>query len=265
MRDKPVDKPMGKPVDEPADKTGGARVDFQKEMEKLGRLYRVYDRATAAFPVACKEKCDDCCTCNVVVTSLETAWLLSRLSKDEITGLRERLEAGVPEKRYQPGYTTNGFALACIEGRTLEDEENDPAWGKCPLLEDGRCTVYHARPFGCRNMMSEAACADAGYARMPELALTLNNIFLQYIEHMDYQGVSGNLTDMLVLYLKHAVPYGTPGQKSHAFPLSLENLKDSDKTGIFIRNMKIPALMIPPEHRADAAPVLDEINALGQG
>ncbi len=242
-----------------------SQMDSQKTVEKLDRVYRIFDKAIDDFPVACKEKCADCCTCNVVATSLEIAWLFSRLGEDEITALRARLKDSVSKKRYQPRFTTNEFALGCIEGRDLEEEENDPVWGRCPLLEDGRCTVYHARPLGCRNMMSETSCAKNGYAQMPELALTINNIFLQYIEHMDSLGFSGNLTDMLGLYLKYGVSGGASGQKSDAFPLSLENLKDSDKTGVFIRNYKIPALMIPPEHRNAVAPILEEINTPGKG
>ena len=234
------------------------RLHMEESFSALESMYTIYASATADFPVACREKCSDCCTCNVTLTSLEAAYLLTRLDDAGRRELKRCLEKAPAGQRFRPKMTTNGFAKACMEGREVEDEENDPAWGYCPLLLDGRCTVYPVRPFGCRNMMSETACAEAGYARMPPLALTLNNIFLQYIEQLDIGGFTGNLADVLGCYLDRA-------EKGEGAYLSLENIKDSGTTGIFIRNHRIPALMIPPDHRTAAAPVLNEIAKIPQG
>lgn len=234
-------------------------------IQVLDQLYQIHGTAMADFSVVCKEQCSDCCTCNVVVTSLETAYLFSKLEPLEIVDLRTRINDRFPQRRYQPGMTTNGFARQCMdpeaqEGENLE-EENDPSWGECPLLEDGRCSVYGARPFGCRSMMSQVACHDQGIAEVPPLALTINTIFLQYIEHIDSKGFSGNLSDMVSLYLNQLDTYGNGGGGS--LYLSLENIEDSDKTGGIIQNYKIPALMVPPEHRRDVESILKVISALG--
>ncbi|MEH0020509.1 MAG: hypothetical protein V6Z89_12690 [Desulfobacter sp.] len=232
---------------------------LSEKLTALERVYRIFDAAVTPFPLACKENCPDCCTCNVVVTGLEAAWMFSRLDTEGIERLRTKIDRSGTGKRYRPEFTTNGFARACMEGRNTGGEENDPAWGECPLLEDGRCTVYDARPFGCRSMISEAVCRNAGYAQMPPLALTISNVIQQYIEHMDAGGISGNLTDMLGLYLETG---GPGGERGNVPPyLALENPEEFDKTKRFIRNRKIPALMIPPEHRSQMPPILEKLSA----
>jgi len=223
-------------------------------IDTLTKIYDLFDTVTAGFPLACREKCEDCCTCNVTATSLEIAWLFSRLDQGEIDRVQSRLAGMLATKKYRPGLTTNGFAAASLSGELVENEENDPGWGRCPLLEDGLCSIYHARPLGCRSMMSETVCQKTGYAQMPPLALTMGTIFLQYIENLDVRGFSGNFSDLLDLYLNQ----GVPGY------LSLENIKDSDKKELFIRNCEIPALMVPPEHRNEVASLVREMGILVQ-
>ncbi len=218
----------------------------------LGALYALYERALekilkleGAGP-ACRQGCAGCCTCNVTVTSLEVEFLFLRLGSQAKQRVVKKVKDNFPEKRYIPALTTNGFVQACMSGQETPEEENDPLWGQCPLLENNLCTVYESRPFGCRAMMSEVSCEKTGYARMPPRVLTLNNIFLQYIEQMDQPGVFGNLSDMILLFSEAG--YTRP---------------DPDRTGRhFIRNQKIPVLMIPPEDRAAMAPVVREITAL---
>ena len=224
------------------------------EIKSLERVYDIYGRTISDFPVACGVGCADCCTCNVTLTSLEAAYIFAGLDKGRIEALADRIKAAGTGRRYRPSLTTNGFAGACLSGEPVAEEENDPAWGTCPLLEDGRCTIYEVRPLGCRNMMSNVRCADTGYADMPSLALTLNNLFLQYVEGLDTLSFSGNLTDMLDLYLTAGHGNATP------LYLSLEKLQYSDKKGLFIGNQPVPAWMVPPEHRDRAAPVLKALN-----
>ncbi|MCG8617744.1 MAG: YkgJ family cysteine cluster protein, partial [Desulfobacterales bacterium] len=223
-------------------------------MPRLERVYDVFDRVMSDFPVACGEGCADCCTCNVTLTSLEAAYIFAGLDQAAMDDLAHRVRAAGEGRRYRPVLTTNGFAKACLVGEPVSEEENDPAWGACPLLKDGRCTIYDVRPLGCRNMMSKVKCGDTGYADMPSFALTLNNLFLQYVEGLDTGGFSGNLTDMLALYLSAGEGRSIPVY------LSLEKLQDSDKKRLFIGNQPVPAWMVPPEHRDRAAPVLKELN-----
>ena len=232
----------------------------KKALDRLEKIYELYARVMeergCSERAACAEGCASCCTCNVTLTSLEAAFLADRLDQPGRERAAGNLAARFPEKRYTPLLTTNGFAQACMSGKEVPEEENDPSWGECPLLEDGLCTVYPYRPFGCRAMVSETLCSKAGYARMPPRVLTLNNIFLQSIEHMDIGGVTGNLSDLLPLFLDLKKLDKDDSDRKKKLP---EKLKTQGK---ILRNSKIPVLMVPPEHREMAGPVIRQITAL---
>jgi len=97
-------------------------------------------------------------------------------------------------------------------------------------------------------MMSQVHCRKTGYAQVPPLALTVTHVFLQYIEQLDHQGFSGNLSDMLALALD--------------IDLDLETSGNFEKKQVCIENMKMKVLMIPPEHRPGVAPLLKQMAAL---
>lgn len=200
----------------------------------LERIYALFDRAMAAFPVACAKQCADCCTCNVTATGLEIAYIHDRLDGRALDDIRVRLARAGQTRRFRPFQTTNGLALACMEGRDADEEENDPSWGTCPLLENGICTIYPVRPLGCRVMMSTIPCRQTGQADMPFPALTIITVFLQFVEHLDAGGVYGNFLDLL----EHA------GEDV----LDCNGLPGKNKIPGAAQNLKIPALMIPPEH-----------------
>ena len=209
---------------------------------KIKKIYQLYEEALADTRVVCEEGCSDCCTCNVILTSLEVRFLVQSLDSRGLSDMKQRLEENFPRKRYIPRMTTNQFADFCMSGQDIPEEENNPDWGKCPLLEANRCTIYSARPFGCRSMLSQVNCRETGFAQVPPLALTITNIFLQYIEHLDHQGFSGNLSDMLALHL--------------------ENSENFEKNQECIANMKMRVLLIPPEHRSEVGPLLKQLTAL---
>lgn len=213
-----------------------------QKIGKLKKIYQLYEEAMNDTCVVCRQGCSDCCTCNVIVTSLEVRFLLQSLDSKGLADMTQRLKENFPRKRYIPKMTTNQFAAFCMSGQDIPEEENNPDWGKCPLLEADRCTLYPARPFGCRSMMSQVYCRETGFAQVPPLALTITNIFLQYIEHLDHQGFSGNLSDMLVLHLKN--------------PENFEKNQDC------IENMKMKVLLVPPEHRASVGTLLKQMAAL---
>jgi len=219
-------------------------------LELLKNVYSLYEEVIAPFDAVCQQKCASCCTCNVTMTSLEAALLVAALTEQEKKELQIRIALHSPVKRYIPKMTTNMFARMCIQGKDIPEEENDPSWGKCPLLLNDMCSLYDVRPFGCRALISEILCEKAGYAQMPPLALTINDIFLQYIEHMDEKGIFGNLSDMLTLFL---------------LPDTIENLQDHLKEkqdSRFVSNEKIAALMVPPEHRQKLNPLFAKLSAL---
>lgn len=211
------------------------------------------------------------------------------LMPDKKAALLENVYKNCSLKRYRPRLTTNGFAALCMKGEEIRDEENDPSWGKCPLLtEEQACPIYEKRPFGCRALLSEMSCSETGYAQIPPLILTINNIFMQYIEHLDAEGFSGNFTDMiiscmdddpgLITDIENLNPGRTTdtprlsrveGNSCQEGGLSHDSLQTglkshwnqevSTSAGAFIKNQQAPVLMVPPEHAEAVGPLLREI------
>jgi Fe-S-cluster containining protein len=220
-------------------------------IDRLNHIYQLYDRIMKSETLACGPGCAGCCTCNVTLTSLEARWMTDRLSSLRRKTLLETITHRFPAKRYIPKMSANRFARLCMEDADLPEEENDPAWGNCPLLENDLCRVYDGRPFGCRAMVSETDCRNTGSAQMPPWILTVNNVFLQAIEHLDQEGYSGNLSDMLLLALSgREIPH-----QDKQYP----HLKDKS---LFVKNEPITGLMIPPEHREQMAPIVRNLSDL---
>lgn len=85
---------------------------------------------------------------------------------------------------------------------------------------------------------------------MDDAVISLNTVFLQVIENLDGQGCSGNLTDVLqCLALKEN------RRAYRAGTLACSN-------GLLIPNRKLKTLMVPPEHRENIEPVLQEIRSI---
>ena len=220
------------------------------ETDQLKQMYALYDKAVEHIDVVCRKKCSSCCTCNVTLTSLEADLLIAGLAPQEKKDLKTRIKRHFPPKRFIPKMTTNMFARMCMENKDIPEEENDPSWGQCPMLVDDMCGIYDARPFGCRALLSQVHCAESGYARVPPIVLTINNLFLQYIEHLDQNGFSANLSDMLTLFLSDN---------------SLDDFSDPSliaNDNRFLFNEKIAVLMIPPEHREKVGPLMEKFTAL---
>ncbi|MDT8379094.1 MAG: hypothetical protein RQ739_09415 [Desulfotignum sp.] len=220
-------------------------------IDRLNPIYQMYDRIMESEAPACGPGCAACCTCNVTLTRLEARWMVDALPSDRRESVRETLFLRFPAKRHIPKTSTNRFARLCMENQDLPEEENDPAWGKCPLLKNDLCTVYDVRPFGCRAMASETVCRNTGCAQMPPWVLTVNNVFLQAIEHLDQKGYSGNLSDMLRLALSGSEITHQDKQNHH--------LKNES---LFVKNEPITCLMIPPEHREQMAPIVRNLSDL---
>ncbi|WP_320040424.1 hypothetical protein [uncultured Desulfobacter sp.] len=209
-------------------------VKLKNAVDTLGDIYDLFDTEMKAFRFACAKQCADCCTCNVTATGLEVAYIQGRLGEGRLDDICARLVSSRQTRRYRPSATTNGFALACMEGRDADEEDNDPSWGTCPLLEDGICTIYPVRPLGCRVMMSTTSCRQTGQADMPFLALTITTIFMQFVEQLDAGGIYGNFLDLMEYVGKN--------------DLNRNSLPENGNLSGTTRNLKIPVLMIPPEH-----------------
>ncbi|MFZ5570065.1 MAG: YkgJ family cysteine cluster protein [Thermodesulfobacteriota bacterium] len=213
----------------------------------LDRLYQIYeDRVSAGVPAVCRPGCCTCCTRNVILTSLEGYRLISYLSRIGRPELLQKVRAEAGRGRFIPSLTTNQIAALCAGGMEIPEESMDSSHGSCPLLEDGLCTVYPARPFGCRCMLSLSSCEEKGFAEVDDYLLTVNQVFLQTIEHLDAGGYTANLTDMLLHLSRRAE--GSAG----------------DLAGR-VANMPIPVLMIPPEHRERIRPILEAIYSIRVG
>ena len=220
---------------------------MDNRLKTLDIIYQVHADQMADETLACAKGCATCCTRNVTLTTLEGRHLYDWISSNapHLMDLLKK-EAGNP--RQIPTYTINGLTDMCMVGADVPEEPSDPGWGACPLLSDtGLCQVYDARPFACRSMISKNRCEAEGFAEMGDLALTINNALMQYIEHTDDKGLTGNLTDMLILLEERA------NRDAH----EKESLAVPDAH--FVANRPAQVLMVPPPHREAVGDIMQTI------
>jgi hypothetical protein len=143
--------------------------------------------------------------------------------------------------------TTNDFALFCLKGEDVPEEDNYDSGLPCRFLSKNECVVYDARPFGCRCFFSTQACKTEPMAVVEPFLVTVNTVFLQFIEHIDRGGFFGNLNDVLAL-LVPGNRNNLPNDPVHLSPLP--------------RNRTIPGLLIPPEHQERMGPILRDLRKI---
>lgn len=223
-------------------------LNIYRRLAVLDQLYKIYDQFIDSLEIACKKYCADCCTCNVTLTTLEARRIISALDNNIRQGMLEKLMKQLATRRFIPKTTTNQLADICISGEDPPEEPIDPAWGQCPLLQDDKCPIYDVRPFACRCMVSKHRCADTGVAEIDKFTITVSHVLQQYIEHIDQNGFSGNMTDVLT----HIMTNDVPGINT-----------SSETTGTcLIKNTPLRVLMIPPEHRKKIEPIMNALNAI---
>jgi len=218
------------------------------KLNKLNLLYELYDETTAACNTICKGGCSTCCTRNVTLTSLEAQLLFQTLDGPVLTCIIHRLNAVKDETCWVPSLTLNQIAERLLNGQDIPEEENNPEWGVCAILTDDFCPVYSARPFGCRCMMSKVLCAETGYADMDPYTVTVNQVFLQYIEHLDTGGLFGNFIHMMHLFSDDRI------RDAH-----IKNGLGKETAGSMLVNHPIRMLLVPPEHQKQIRPLLQSI------
>jgi len=223
-------------------------VSPELKLKILDRIYRLYDDILAPYDLACRKFCSDCCTRNVTVTTLEGYQIGSHLLFHDQMKFLERLKTDVSLPRFQPRTTTNQIARLCASGNDIPTEETDSTLGVCPLLEENLCRIYAVRPFGCRCLVSKNKCAQTGYAEIDDFLLSVNTVFLQYIEHMDRKGRSGNLIDVL-LWME---------SEKNRQAYRRGDLQESELIG----NRPIQFLFVPPEHRDRMKPILNALQSI---
>ena len=201
-------------------------------IEKLKCIFKIYGEEVNKYSFVCKENCASCCTSNVIITTLECENILTHdIDKEDLKN-----KHGI--RRFHPKLTTNMIADYMKDGRDLPEEDIDSSWGECVFLKDNLCSIYNVRPFGCRCMVSSVNCAETGYAQTQPYILTLNNVILQFIEHLDHDGFTGNILDMVIL--------------------------EKEDNENFVNNRKMSILMVPPEHRSEIRVVVEKLSTLFQ-
>lgn len=222
---------------------------MNSKLAALDKIYSIYEDFACMLNIACRRYCSLCCTVNVTMTTLEGYKIVDSLITKEKKDLFEKIGYASSLHRFRPPETINMLAERCMEGGDLPEEENI-FHGKCPLLFNDECSVYKARPFGCRCFVSKISCVESGSATVDDIVLTVNNIFLQVIEHVDAGGFYGNLTDVL-LFLRNTEE-----------KVNLLTSKMINPSSVLLKNHHLKILMVPPEHRKSVQPILDVLNKL---
>ncbi len=222
-------------------------VNSELKKALLIQLYQIYASVSDSMEKACKRHCSLCCTRNVTMTTLEGFIIADYLATKGKTYLFDRIRADLGKNRLRPEMTTNKLAELCVEGKDVPEEESDHRWGKCPLLENDECTIYPVRPFGCRCFVSKKNCHESGVADVDPFIITVNNLFLQYIEHIDTDGCFGNFTDILITIEAGDLPADYPSNHLQQLATRL------------VSTRPVKHLMVPPEHQSRIEPLLSRI------
>lgn len=216
----------------------------------LERMVDIYDKFVDEFDLACDKYCAHCCTANVTMTTLEGYRIFSHFMKSGMMDDMRTIVDNAHPDRFVPLVSINRMADICAKDGDPPEEHLNPEAGPCPVLVDDACPLYQVRPFGCRCMVSAQNCGETGFAEMDPFILTVNDVFLQHIEHIDAQGYTGNFADVM------------------KFLESEENRKkysagrlEAASEGL-VANQPVFVLMIPPEHRERIQPLLTQIRSI---
>ena len=161
----------------------------------LHTIYDIFETWSGDLDAACRRKCSGCCSQNVTMTALEGEDILRYvLAEGMVDAFAGRIAA---KKSHQPPpMTTNDFAGACLEGRDV-DPGDQPNLAVCPFLEGDLCTIYPARPFGCRLFVSTKRCSASQPALVPDYYFEASTAVSQVIEHLGQKEYWGNMLDVL--------------------------------------------------------------------
>jgi hypothetical protein len=225
-------------------------MDVTSKLKILDQIYAIFDKFAASLDLACKKKCDHCCTSGVTLTTLEGYQIIDRLTADTNTDVIQNIHSASEIHRLRPQITTNRLAQLCAKGVDPPDEADNLDLSTCPLLWDHQCPIYELRPYGCRCLVSRHNCGEKGYAEMDDFVLSVNTVFLQTIEHVDAGGCSGNLVDVLQAM---SLEKSREAYCNSALHCSANKL---------IPNQPLEVLMIPPEHRTKMEPILQELRQI---
>ncbi|MCB2146254.1 MAG: hypothetical protein KQI81_07240 [Deltaproteobacteria bacterium] len=225
-------------------------MELNAKLTLLERMVDIYDRFAGEFDLACEKYCAHCCTANVTMTTLEGYRILNHLEKTGETRYLEMIARQAHPDRFLPRISINRMADICARDGDPPDEPLNPDAGPCPVLADDTCPLYPVRPFGCRCMVSARNCGRTGFADMDPFILTVNDVFLQHLEHIDAQGYTGNFVDVMQFLDLNENRQNYAAGRLGAAPDGL------------VANQPVFVLMIPPEHRERIQPLLMQIRSL---
>ncbi len=222
-------------------------MNLEQRLMVLKKIYGLYDDASKHLDVACIKYCAACCTPNVTMTTIEGYLIADHMISNGQADVFENIRAKRSKNRFKPKITTNRLADLCMKGDDPPEEEKKHSNKSCPVLKDNLCPIYEVRPFGCRCFISTHECSKKGYAEVDPFVMTLNTLFMQFIEHIDSKGFSGNFADVLSLMASN--------ENRGNYKKNILTYSGAD----FVSNLKIKVLMVPPEHRMKVKPVLDAL------
>lgn len=229
-------------------------MDIETKLIILDQIYRIYDNFVNHTEMACKKYCSECCTSNVTVTSVEGRKILDYIKSNGKQSVLDRLYEESGRKGFVPKITTNRLALICSKGDEPPVEDIDPFSGKCFFLQDDICPFYEARPFGCRCFSSLHNCLEKGYAQVDPFIVTINSVFLQYIEHIDSNGYFGNLVDII----RHIICNNNCNRNDNK--KNEKEKKELEKR--ILKNHSANLFLIPEEHQKQIRPVIDALSSI---
>jgi hypothetical protein len=222
-------------------------MNLEQRLIILKKIYGLYNDVVKKMDVACKKYCSACCTPNVTMTTLEGYLITDHMISNGQVTVFENIQANIFKNRFKPQLTTNRLADLCKKGDDPPEEEKAHSNKSCPVLKDNLCPIYEVRPFGCRCFISKHDCSKAGYAEVDPFDMTVITLFMQFVEHIDFTGFSGNFADILMLMASK--------ENRNLYKMNILKHPGAD----FVPNLKIKVLMVPPEHRMKAKPVLDAL------
>ena len=225
-------------------------MDPNAKLNILERMVDIYDQLVGEFNLACEKYCAHCCTANVTMTTLEGYRIHTHLEKSGNLRHLETIARQSHPDRFMPKVSINRLADICARGSDPPEEYLDPAAGPCPVLADNACPLYPVRPFGCRCMVSARNCGETEFADMDPFILTVNDVFLQHLEHIDAQGYTGNFADVMQFLDSDENRQNYAAGRLNAAPDGL------------VANQPVFVLMIPPEHRERIQYLLTQIRSI---
>jgi len=220
---------------------------LEQRLSVLNKIYGLYNDVAKNLDVACRKYCAACCTPNVTMTTLEGYLIANHMTSNGQANLFRNIQSKISRNRFKPQITTNRLADLCMKGDDPPEEEKKHSNKSCPVLKDNLCPIYEVRPFGCRCFISKHDCSKAGYAKVDPFIMTVNTLFMQFVEHIDSMGFSGNFADVLLLMASN--------EKHGNYKMNTLNHPGPD----LVPNLKIKVLMVPPEHRIKVKPVIDAL------